>query len=71
MEAIQQWSEGTRSALVRTGLAGVTALVLILAFGVYVYFFPTPLSEGFVAATAATTVAAASTKKHVTWANGV
>lgn len=56
MEGFQQWSEGTRAALMRTGLAGIGALILILLFAIYVRFFPTPVSylfgaEPFTAAT--------------------
>lgn len=52
MEAFQQWSEGTRSTVVRAGAAGFGALILILLFAIYVRFFPTPVSylfqaEGF------------------------
>ncbi len=42
---IGAWSEGTRSAVMRAGLAGVAALLLILIFAIYVQFFPTPLSS--------------------------
>jgi len=58
MNAVAQWSEGTRNTMMRTGLAGVAALALILVFAVYVRFFPTPISflvggstENFAAAT--------------------
>ena len=45
MDAVAAWSEGTRAAFMRTGLAGVAALLLILIFAIYVRFFPTPLSS--------------------------
>ena len=56
MESFQQWSEGTQSTVLRAGMAGGAALILILLFAIYVRFFPTPVSflfgyEGFAAAT--------------------
>lgn len=56
MEAFQQWSEGTRSTVMRAGAAGIAALFLILIFAIYVRLFPTPVSflfgyEPFAAAT--------------------
>ncbi len=58
MNAIAQWSEGTRNTVMRAGIAGVAALALILVFAIYVRFFPTPISflvggptEHFAAAT--------------------
>lgn len=50
MNAVAQWSEGTRSAVMRVGVAGIAALILVLFFGIYIYFFPTPLTERFVTA---------------------
>jgi hypothetical protein len=44
MNAIAQWSENTRATVMRAGVAGFAALILILLFGIYIYFFPTPLS---------------------------
>jgi hypothetical protein len=51
MNAIAQWSENTRSAVMRAGIAGFAALILVLLFGIYINFFPTPLTvERFVTA---------------------
>ena len=66
MNAIQQLSEGTRSSVMRAGIAGVAALFLILLFAVYVRFFPTPLSEGFTAATMETPPTGTSRQKRLT-----
>ncbi len=44
MNAVAQWSENTRATIMRAGIAGFAVLILILLFGIYIYFFPTPLS---------------------------
>ena len=47
MEGVTQMASGTINALLRNYFLWIAILTVLYVFSLYIYFFPTPLSEPF------------------------
>jgi hypothetical protein len=65
MDKLSEISTATLEALARNWMLWVIILATLYAFSLYIYFFPTPLTQPFVSGPAAQSRAAIAAKNSI------